>query len=479
MDALVICPGNNQKTYQNLADDYSAIEPPIWGMLLTRALKAQGKTALLVDPLVENYTHRQIAEIVDDTQPKLIIITAYGQQPSASTQNMHAVSELCSYLWDRKHPILVVGGHPSALPMETLMSVKCDYVAKGEGINTALGLLNGVSKSLIPGLYYWENGNPHVGIKDKVSTDLQKVYPGFSWDQLPMHRYRAHNWHCFGDLNSRNSYASIYTSLGCPFKCTFCCINAPFDSNSFRYWDPVFMGNEIRNLVHKYGTKNLKIADEMFVLKDSHFLTLCEELIKHKLNLNIWAYARVDTVKPKYLETLKKAGVNWLALGIESGSKFVREGVTKGRFGMEEIKRTVETIKNANINVIGNYIFGLPDDTLSTCKETLMLAQELNCEMANFYCAMAYPGSELYTLTRKEDLPETYLGYSQHSYETKPLPTKTMSSGEVLKFRDDAFHLYFLDNGYLSMMERKFGLETRSHIEEMAKIRLERKFASR
>ena len=43
--------------------------------------------------------------------------------------------------------------------------------------------------------------------------------------------------------------------------------------------------------------------------------------------------------------------------------------------------------------MIGNYIFGLPEDDLETMQETLDLALELNCEFANFYCAMAYPGS--------------------------------------------------------------------------------------
>jgi radical SAM superfamily enzyme YgiQ (UPF0313 family) len=49
-----------------------------------------------------------------------------------------------------------------------------------------------------------------------------------------MGKYRAHNWPCFGDLAARKPYASIYTSLGCPYKCTFCCINAPFGTNRFQ-----------------------------------------------------------------------------------------------------------------------------------------------------------------------------------------------------------------------------------------------------
>ena len=53
--------------------------------------------------------------------------------------------------------------------------------------------------------------------------------PGVAWDLLPMDKYRAQNWHCFGNLE-RQPYAAIYTTLGCPYHCTFCCIQAPFKS---------------------------------------------------------------------------------------------------------------------------------------------------------------------------------------------------------------------------------------------------------
>lgn len=105
------------------------------------------------------------------------------------------------------------------------------------------------------------------------------------------------------------------------------------------------------------------------------------------------------------------------------------------------------------------------------------MSLELNCEFANFYSAMAYPGSKLYLDALKEgwELPDTYVGYSQHSYETMPLPTKHIGAPEVLKFRDEAFLKYYKNTEYLDMIERKFGLSTRTGIEDMTKIKLKRK----
>ena len=137
----------------------------------------------------------------------------------------------------------------------------------------------------------------------------------------------------------------------------------------------------------------------------------------------------------------------------------------------------VELIQNANIRVIGNYIFGLPDDDQRTMQETLDMATELNCEFANFYCAMAYPGSKLYDIAVKEGwkLPNEWHGFSQHSYEMLPLPTKHISAKEVLKFRDDAFHKYFENPDYLRMIGEKFGEKVKKHIQGMTKTRLKRK----
>lgn len=266
-----------------------------------------------------------------------------------------------------------------------------------------------------------------------------------------------------------------------------CCIQAPFKSgeqllgykesvNTYRFWSPDAVIAQIDKLVTKYGVRNIKFADEMFVLNPRHVIGICDRIIERGYDLNIWAYARVDTVQDGMVEKLKKAGVHWLAFGIEAASERVRDDVQKG-FGQKEIFETLAKVRAAGINVIGNYIFGLPEDTLETMQETLDLALELNCEFANFYSAMAYPGSQLYNLAVKEGwpLPETWRGYSQHSVDTLPLPTKHLSAGEVLKFRDQAFQAYYRSPRYLEMVRQKFGEETAQHIQEMASHRLIRK----
>ncbi len=486
IDTILINPSALKSIYQGLSSKYSAIEPPIWAGMIAGFLQTRNISTSIIDCEGEGLTSNDVTKRIGNYDPKLIIVVVYGQQPSASTQNMHGASQVCTAL-KKAYPdkkIMMLGGHVSALPQRTLQEEEIDFVCQGEGPYTIEGLLQTDMKSTsqlkkVPGLWFREQNNILKGESSPLITQekLCHDFPRIPWEMLPMKNYRAHNWHCFDDLDNRSPYASIYTSLGCPFNCSFCCINAPFGKSSFRYWDPNHIIKEFDILVTKYGVKNIKIIDEMFVLKEAHFLKLCELLIERKYDLNIWAYARIDTIKPYYLERLRKAGIRWLVLGIESKSQFVRSGLNKDRFSEDDIFKAVKMIQDAGIYVHGNYIFGLPDDDHKSMQETLDMAIELNTEMANFYSAMAYPGSALYqqAIDKGWKLPESWIGYAQHSYECLPLPTNHLSAGEVLSFRDQAWNKYFTNSSFLNLIEKTFSHNVRQHIVELSQKSINRK----
>ena len=132
-------------------------------------------------------------------------------------------------------------------------------------------------------------------------------------------------------------------------------------------------------------------------------------------------------------------------------------------------------IRDAGIHIAGNFMFGLPCDNIETMQETLELAKNINCEMVNFNVTMAYPGSELFKQTPEGDLPVSWAGYSQHGYETQPLPTEHLTSAEILRFRDNAFQEYHSSKRYQNMIRKKFGDATLKHIQQMLKHKLKRR----
>lgn len=470
-DLLLIHPSAREAIYQGLADDFAAVEPPLWCRIIAGYVRDRGYSVAIIDAEADNLTPLEVAKRAEELKPSLIAIVAHGHQPSASTQQMEGAKAIIDALVDviPATRTLLLGGHVSALPEQSLRETQAIYACKGEGPQTIIALLEGQNYRTILGLV-WQGDGVNVNAPAPLIEDLAADYHGHTWDLLPMQKYRAHNWQCFDDLSKRQPYAAIYTSLGCPYKCSFCCINAPFDSNRYRVRNPQQVADEMLFLQYRHGVHTFKIVDEMFVLNDRHVKAVCEAIIAHKLGdySNIWAYARIDTVKSdEQLDLLRRAGVRWLALGIESGSKHVRDGAVKA-LKHDDISYTVARIKSAGINVIGNFIFGLPDDDDTTMCETLNLALSLKCEFANFYSAMAYPGSRLHAEAKAPELPKTWSGYSQHSYDCTPLPTQYLSARDVLAFRDAAFRRYFTDRSYLQMVGMKFGAATRAHVEAMA-----------
>lgn len=478
-DVVLINPGAARTIYQNLSDDLSAIEPPTWCRMIAGWLIDRGFDIAILDQDAWRWTPEEVAEQVEKLNPRLVAIVVSGQQPSASTQQMTGASLLTKAI--QGVPKIMIGNHPSALPVRTLLEEKVDYVCDGEGPITIAGLLNGKRLDTIPGLVWKQlSFKPLKDIADSIVQNppatlipIDELH-GDVWGLLPMDKYRAHTWQCL-DGSPRQQYASIYTTLGCPFKCSFCCINAFQHSSTYRRRTTSKVVEQVKHLYERYGVKTLKIADEMFVLDPSHYLPVCEGLaaLPFADELNIWAYARIDTVKPETLSLMRRAGIRWLALGIESGSAHVRDGAIKS-LDDNDIRNVVKAIKDAGISVIGNFIFGLPDDTMESMQATLRLSKELNCEFVNYYSAMPYPGSRLFDETDPKYLPKHWSGYSQHSADTTPLPTKTLTSREVLEFRDAAFHSYYEDERYLSMIERKFGSKAVEHIKHMTETRLSR-----
>jgi radical SAM superfamily enzyme YgiQ (UPF0313 family) len=496
LDLVLINPSSRTQVYQSLGTKLAAVENPVWAGLMATFCCRNGLSVALIDAEADELVPAEVAERVHDLDPVLAAAVVYGHQPSASTQIMTACGHVCTAIKQLApaQPVLLVGGHVAALPERTLAEEDADFVAAGEGLHTLVGLVEALKApapdfAKVPGLWYRENGRTCRTSDRPLVADLDSAMPGPAWDLLPMGKYRAHNWHCLDGLD-RQPYAALYTTLGCPYHCTFCCIQAPFKSgeraaglresaNSYRYWSPDTVLAQIDLLVNRHGVRNLKIADEMFVLNRKHVLGICDRIIERGYNLNIWAYTRVDTIKDGMLDRLKAAGFNWLAFGIEAGADRVRASVDKG-FAQEEVYKVIGRVREAGINVIGNYIFGLPEDDLDTMRATLDLAVDLNSEFANFYAAMAYPGSPLYDLAVRQGvpLPEQWTGYSQHSRDCLPLPTRYVTAREVVRFRDEAFLQYYTNPRYLEMIGRRFGPETVAHIRDMTRYRLERDLLS-
>ncbi|MBF0485536.1 MAG: radical SAM protein [Candidatus Omnitrophica bacterium] len=413
MSVVLVKPNEKRKQYGRVVH-LSAIEPPIWLVLF--AQKFPG--AKIVDMEAEGLDGAGLLVRLKELAAERVVVLAIGSHPSAHIQQTEAAENLRN---------LIV---------------------------TALRLPVDVYNHL-------------------VFNPVEMAPP--DWSLVPVKSYRAHNWHSWGRKDK--SYGAVFSSISCPFSCEFCCVK-DFYRSDYTQREPRLLLDDVRGLVDK-GITNFKMMDELFAINNKGVHAVLELLKASGLGseINIWAYARIDTVDAALLKKLRSAGILWLAYGIESGDENIRKDIMKGRFDNAKIRDVIRMTKDAGIHIIGNYMFGFWDDNLDTMRATFDLSRELLCEYSNFYCVTAYPGSQLYEdmKSRGIDMPQTGEEFSQMSPRFKPVPTKHLSGLDVLRFRDNAFNEYYSDGKYLSFMGSKFGSVVVDEIQDMLKVKIREK----
>ncbi len=382
---LIVNPNNRLHT--NLA----SVEPPLWAGLISSYHNTD-----ILDAEAGDLTLDQTVEAVKNSGHKEILIVVMGSNPSvSSTPKMPIAEVLADRLSLEDFNVSLTGIHPIT-----------------------------------------------IGSKYPVIKIPFEGTPDIPFDKLTVKLYRAHNWHCL-DGSPRSPYASIYTSLGCPFNCYYCNIHALYEGSrkvQLRLISSIL--KEVDTLVYKYKVRNIKIWDELFALNERRVIEICEGLREY--DLNIWAYARIDIVTEKMLKVMKHGGVNWLAYGFES--------VADDKF----VKRTeyvIHMTKEAGISIIGNFMFGAPGTTQDDDKKSVEFAMSHLFEFVNFYDAKPYPGSKWYEDTKP-------VGMEFDQYKSKS------------PFREQSFREYFSNVDYLTMIRNKWGQQAVEQIYEMLGARV-------
>jgi radical SAM superfamily enzyme YgiQ (UPF0313 family) len=486
IDLLLVNPGNSEKMYQSLASPFRSIEPPWWAGILATYVRKHGYAVEIIDADCDNMNTDETTRQILGYKPRLIAVIVQGSTPSASsTPKMSAVRDLLNNLHDSYNSAktILVGLHPSALPERTLKEEKADYVAIGEGFHTLIDMLvsikmfnGGIKEDLVRGLAY--RSGDKVLFTKKADLLPGEDLPQVAWDLINPRKYRAPTWPCLSDPGNRSPHAIIYTSLGCFSNCDFCQIKCLYNNKVGIRFRPVsHVINEIDMLVNAYGVKHLRIVDELFTTTETRVIEVCDAIIERKYDLNMWQYARTDRVTPKMLEKMMASGQKWVGYGIESATDKSLGSVHK-RNSVAKNEQAIKWAREVGMYVFGNVIFGLPEDDMESMNEDLKMMKRHLFEYVNLYCCTAYPGSGLYETTLRDHpdwLPDSWDGYSQLGYETKPLPTNYLTSEEVLQFRDGAFNDYLSYKPYQDMMRKKFGDKAVPFINNMLKYKLKRR----
>ena len=480
-DIVLLTTNSKKENYSITSNKYSAIPPNI-PLLITEAyLSSKGYDVKIMDTETYPKSMKQAVDELIKINPKVVGVTCSGSNPSASTMSMVGAINFFNELKKTKYDFItfVSGGHPTVLPERTINELGSDFVVLGEGYQAISEIIDyakgNIKKNKISSVAYIENNKYFKNEINELIKDINHL-PKINWHKVDTNKYRAHNWHCFGDsINDRSPYAIIWTNQGCPYPCNFCSINNIFGKRRYRLRDMKDVVAEIDILYNDFNIRNLKILDELFVFKNPRLDEFCDLLEERNYDLNMWCFARTDTVTPEILKRLKKIGVNWVAYGFESFDGAILEATRKK--SKANVLDTIKWTKDADINICADVIAGLWQDNEKTINQTKDFMIENEFEWVNIYPAFAYPGTPLYDEYLKKSIilePDNWEIYGLYSTKCNPCPTEHLSSSQVLKMRDKVFHEYYHNEKILRMIEKKFGNKTLEHVVEMVKNPLER-----
>ena len=284
--------------------------------------------------------------------------------------------------------ILVGGPHASLAKQYLLQDKNIDYGITGEGETTIIEFLkaweNLIDPSKIDGLVYRDKdrnifARPHVSITD---LDNVSILP-YVWDLIDIKEYgKYNNWN--GTCKEK-FYASIITSRGCPFNCTFCRSRDVFGTK-FRARSPENVFSEILFLSKKLKVKEIHFFDDVFNFDAERVKRICSLIIDSGLKLSL-AFPnglRADIMNSELIDILKKAGAYKINYGIETVNARIQRMIKKElniRYINEIISKTVKS----GIITTGYFILGFPGETHKEMIETIDFAVNSDLDNAYFF----------------------------------------------------------------------------------------------
>ena len=201
----------------------------------------------------------------------------------------------------------------------------------------------------------------------------------------------------YGILKPDN-YGLVMFSRGCPFKCGFCASSNVW-GRTVRYRSAKDMAAEMIDVHESYDTRYFSFQDDTFTVSRKRILELMREIMSTGL-MSVPGFRWTCNTRPELLDAeliaaMKGAGCAAIAIGIEFGSRRMLEKVNKG-FTVQQVRDAARMIKEADVMLSGQFMFGYPTETEDEMWQTVALADELECDSVMVSVATPLPDTPLY-----------------------------------------------------------------------------------
>ncbi len=357
--------------------------PPLGILYLASWLRTEGGHEVAVlDLAARDISLADFATHLQQTQPEVVGITAI-------THNLVGVRDVAELVKETlPDSTIVLGGpHVNAFGAEALALSAVDYAIEGDG-ERSLGqllatLVSGGSLASVPGLHYRDGGKPVWGAPPHYEKELDRL-PFPARDLVNVSDY-------YYVLGKRSTFATVLSSRGCPFKCTFC--STPHGGYRHRSAD-----NVVDELVGclAAGAEEIHFVDDTFNLGKGRLAAVSQAILDRGLKVR-WSFrGRADGITDESMALAARSGCVRVHLGVETGTD---EGLVRLKKGitLAEIERAVKLARKHHIVSAAYFILGCPHEpTAAKVWETVRFAIRLDPDFAMFNLLAIYPDTELF-----------------------------------------------------------------------------------
>jgi radical SAM superfamily enzyme YgiQ (UPF0313 family) len=372
------------------AGAWTAVWAPISLATIGAVLEEAGWECRLDDCIIEKISADELLARSRSFQPDLVVL---------NTATPSIVSDLA--LADRLRSelpgafIAAIGIHVTALPEESLrMAPGLDAVVRGEPELTVKDIASALEERRpVAGL---------AGVSARAGKDIvhgPERSPA-DLDALPFPDWRLARPELYKLPFTGRPFLLIGTSRGCPFHCEFCA-DPTYYGHALRLKSPARIVEELRLARDRHGVSDFLFWSESFTLKREWTMAVLEAIKAADLGVNFVVNSRADHVDPEMLGLLKEAGCWMIGFGLEAGSEMTL-GLMDKKITLGQNRDAVAWSREAGLQVTAHFVIGYPGETEDTIRETIEFACSLPLDYAQFYCAVPFPGSELFKKARQQ-----------------------------------------------------------------------------
>ena len=420
MRILLVKPHTELRVARNLQAGFLHLEP-LELEIVAGGVPAEDEVKILDLSLESAQPLERFRQALSEYKPDLVGISGYST-------TFHIMKDLAKTTREcLPEAVTVVGGIHATLRPADFATPSIDLIVRGEG-GTVIGEIVRRFKSGEP--LHFGDAALSPGAPDFTDRIRQPNPPYPPVEEIPQPRR---------DLVDRKRYFSVWaatdksridtmfprvasmrTSQGCPFSCSFCVIHHIMH-RKYLQRTPEDVVDEIASLEEK----NIYFVDDEMFVNSERVARIARLLLERGIDKKYTSWARSDTIirHPEVFKLWKEAGLDVIYVGLESMDN-TRLAEYNKRTDLDTNRKAIRIIRDLGITLHAAFIVH-PDFTVEDFRSLERTIQEIVPAEITFTVLSPSPGTPMWDENRHRYICDPFANYDcMHTVLPTRLPLR-------------------------------------------------------